>query len=93
MWRKLLDWILARLNESTTYVAFFNFLAVIIGINVNPELQTIITNLCLAIDALILFLINEHKKEKQELEYLKERLKYAKGEKDLERLKDIFIND
>lgn len=93
MWRKLLDWILARLNEPTTYVAFFNFLAVIVGINVNPELQTIITNLCLAIDALILFLINEHKKERQELEYLKERLKDARGEKDLERLKNIFIND
>lgn len=54
MWKKLLDWILARLNEPTTYVAFFNFLAVIVGINVNLELQTIITNLCLAIDALIL---------------------------------------
>lgn len=87
MWKKLLDWLLERLGETSTYVAIFNFLAVI-GVIVKPELQTIITNLCLAIDALVLFLLNENKSSVRELADLKESIRLAKGEKDLQRIQN-----
>lgn len=87
MWKNFLNWLLARLSETSTYVAIFNFLAVI-GVMINPELQTVIINLCLAIDALALFIVNEHKADTKELAELKETIIITKGEKGLERLKE-----
>lgn len=76
MWNKFINWLLARLEEMSTYVSIFNFLAVL-GIVVRPELQSIITNVCVAIDALVLFLVNENKKSVIELEDLKESIAIA----------------
>lgn len=90
MWKKLLDWFLERLNEASTYVSIFNFLAML-GVLVKPELQTLITNLCLAIDALVLFFLNENKKSLNELDDLKYRIKTSKGEKGLQRLQDSLL--
>lgn len=55
-WKKLIDYILNLLKESTTYLAIFNFLAYL-GVTIQPELKTIIQNLCISVDALIVFLV------------------------------------
>lgn len=89
MWRRLLDYILARLHEVTTYVAFFNFLAYL-GVVVNPDLKEIIINLCISIDALVLFFVPEHKNEVEELKNLKSHIFLAKGEKGLQKIKDLI---
>ena len=89
MWKKVLDYFLARLNEASTYVAFFNFLAYI-GVVVNPDLKDIIINLCLAIDALVLFFVPENKDKVEELKYLKYRIQMADSEKGLERIKEAI---
>lgn len=65
VWMNILNWILDKLNEPSTYVAFFNFLA-ICGVIVKPELADLIKNVCIAVDALVLFLINENRRQLRE---------------------------
>lgn len=62
-WKKFLTYILNLLKESTTYLAFFNFLACL-GVTIQPELKTIIQNLCISVDALIVFLVAPYLKNR-----------------------------
>ena len=61
MFKKLLDYLLERLHEKTTWASIFVLLVTYFGVQVSPELQAEITQAGLGITGIILIALKEKK--------------------------------
>lgn len=51
--KKVLNWILERLKEKSTWGAIFTVLATVVGVKLSPAMQTEITTIGMAVVAII----------------------------------------